>query len=406
MARRQVPWEALVLISTAVMFAVTGCFLFGPKTEYVSILGGGKVKQIQVRLEGADDGICPGQGYQVSIRVQTAKGNTYTSWVKPEEGAGLDKTGHVDFSEFAFKLRGGKVDEMGVFQADLDALRAVGTGYRIAAAVKDDTKVNAKSAYATRIDCFTEADFSGERGADGFAGSAGTSQGVDGGETMVPGGGQGGDGGFGGNGGQVTVSSTIIKTPFHDAAVLIKIAPKAGGMRHYLADPVVVGGFNINCQGGDGGDGGPGGPGATGGNGGRGGAGGDGGDGGVLTGFFDAFQPILQTYMVYLNGGGAPGEPGLGGEAGERDAEGRPMLPGQAGGPGQPGRTGPLPDVRPEAGTNLFPKLPEGVTVLPQAWMPAPATGVDPNLPAPATVPTAPAPTGDPDAFEGGAAAK
>jgi len=79
---------------------------------------------------------------------------------------------------------------------------------------------------------------------------------------------------------------------------------------------------------------------------------------------------------------------------------------GEAGELGQPGRTGPLPDVRPEAGTNLFPKLPEGVTVLPQAWMPAPAGGVDPSMPAPAPTtpiaPVVPVPTGDPDAFEGG----
>lgn len=395
MARRQVPWEALTLTLTAVALAVTGCFLFGPKTEYVSILGGGKVERVQVKLEGAEDGICPGQEYQVAVRIQTRKGATYTTWTRPESGA-PDRAGHIDFSEFAFKLSGGKVDEMGIFRADLDALRAAGTGYRIAAAVKDDTKVNSKASYPTRIDCFTAAECAGERGEDGFPGVDGAEPGADGGANLIPDGGQGGDGGFGGNGGTVTVSSTLVKTPFHDVAVLIKVAPKTGGMRHYLADPVAAEGFSIDCRGGDGGNGGPGGAGATGGGGGKGGGGGVGGDGGAITGYFDAFQPILQMYMKYLNQGGQSGEPGKGGEPGGRDAEGRPMLPGVDGDPGQPGQRGPLPDVRPEGGANLFPSLPEGVSVLTQGWVPPPTTGTytsepsDPDAMPP--LPTVPAP--------------
>lgn len=380
MARRQVPWEALALVTVAAMFAVTGCFFFGPKTEYVSILGGGKVSRLQVRLEGAEDGICPGKEYQLTVRVETKKGSTYTTWSKPESGPPA-KAGHVDFSEFAFKFSGGKLDETGIFLADPDALRAAGTGYRVAAAVKDDTKINNKIAYPTRTDCFTSADFGGDRGEDGFAGVAGSEPGADGGANLAPDGGQGGDGGFGGNGGYVEVSSALVKTPFHDVAVLIKVAPQGGGMRHYLADPTAVEGFTIDCRGGDGGDGGSGGLGATGGNGGRGGAGGVGGDGGSIKGYFGAFQPILQTYMKYLNQGGKPGEPGKGGGPGGRDAEGRPMLPGADGEPGQPGQNGPLPDVRPEGGTNLFPNLPEGVVVLTQPWVPPPATGAAPGAP-------------------------
>jgi hypothetical protein len=416
MMRRKVTWKVTVLALTAVTVAAGGCFLFGPKTEHASILGGGKVKQIQVRLEGADEGVCAGQEYQLAIRVQTNKGETLTSWSKPEDGSAPVKAGHLDFSEFAFKVSGGKVDEMGIFKADPDALKAAGSGYRIAVAVEDDTKVNAKASYPTRLDCFTEAVFAGERGPDGFTGVEGAEPGVDGGANILPGGGQGGDGGYGGNGDQVDVSSTIVRTPFHDAAVLIKVAPQAGGMRHYLADPSDAAGFTIDCRGGDGGDGGPGGPGATGGSGGRGGAGGVGGDGGVIKGYFDAYQPILQTYMKYLNQGGQPGQPGPGGEPGDRDAEGRPMLPGAVGEPGQLGRSGPLPDVRPEAGSNLFPRLPVGVKVFTVPWVPPPASGTDPNAPipsspapgaapasAPAPAAAPPAPSGDPDAFQPGA---
>lgn len=405
MARRQVPWEAMILTLAAVGLAVTGCFLFGPKTEYVSILGGGKVERVQVKLEGAEGGICPGQEYQVVIRVQTRKGATYTTWTKPESGA-PDKAGHIDFSEFEFRLSGGKVDEMGVFLADPDALRAAGTGYRIAAAVKDDKKVNSKVSYPTRIDCSTSAVHAGERGEDGFHGVDGAEPGADGGANLVPDGGQGGDGGFGGNGSTVEVASTLVKTPFHDVAVLIKVAPKTGGMRHYLADPTAPEGFGIDCRGGDGGNGGRGGNGATGGNGGKGGGGGLGGDGGAITGYFDAFQPVLQMYMKYLNQGGQPGEPGKGGEPGGRDAEGRPMLPGADGDPGQVGQNGPLPDVRPEAGTNLFPSLPEGVTVIQQAWVPPPTMGVDPSAPVDpdAMPPAAPAP--QPGGTTGGASGK
>ncbi|MBW2276808.1 MAG: hypothetical protein JRF63_04905 [Deltaproteobacteria bacterium] len=91
---------------------------------------------------------------------------------------------------------------------------------------------------------------------------------------------------------------------------------------------------------------------------------------------------MLQMYVKYMNHGGKPGETGKGGAPGGRDAEGRPMLPGRDGGPGQLGQNGPLPDVRPEGGTNLFPQLPDGVIVITQPWVPPPATGIDPNAPA------------------------
>ena len=61
------------------------------------------------------------------------------------------------------------------------------------------------------------------------------------------------------------------------------------------------------------------------------------------------------------------------------------MLPGRDGSAGQPGHDGPLPDVRPEGGVNLFPDLPEGVYVLPAPWAP--------GQPAPASAPAAPPPT-------------
>jgi hypothetical protein len=192
------------------------------------------------------------------------------------------------------------------------------------------------------------------------------------------------DGGFGGSAGEAEVASTIVSTPFHAAAVLVRVTPKGGAPRHFLADPASPDGFTIDCRGGDGGAGGGGGAGGMAGNGGPGGGGGDGGDGAAIRGYFDAGQLMLQSYMKYAYQGGAPGAPGRGGAPGERDAEGRPMLPGRDGSAGQPGQDGPLPDVRPEGGVNLFPDLPEGVYVLPAPWapgQPAPAS-------APAVLPT------------------
>jgi len=334
-----------------------------------------------VRLEGAEGGLCPGHAYQLVITVTTAGGETVATWSAPPDGAAIDQAGFADFSEFEYKLLGGHLDERGMFVTDSDALPAAGTGYKVAAAVVDDTSVNDGASYDQKIGCTAIVDFSGADGERGYDGGEGTSP--DAGEGSANGG-QGGDGAYGGNGGEVAVTSALVRTLVHRAAVLIKVVPKDGAARHFLLDPASPDGFTVDCGGGNGGDGGAGGDGAAGGNGGRGGGGGDGGDGGVIRGFFDMGQPVLQQFMKYVRSGGAPGAPGTGGAPGDRDSEGRPMLPGGPGEPGQPGEDGPWPDVRPEDGRNLFPDLPEGVFVLDQPWVPGPPAAPDPALsPAP-----------------------
>ena len=108
-------------------------------------------------------------------------------------------------------------------------------------------------------------------------------------------------------------------------------------------------------------------------------------------------QTSLRNFMKYQHVGGKPGEPGAGGGPGGRDSEGRPMLEGPVGEPGEPGKDGPWPDIRPEAGTNLFADLPEGVFIMTDPWVPPPVAGVpDPAAfpdPDPAAFPDpAPAP--------------
>ncbi len=388
-------WFSMTVSLVAVATLMTGCFLFGPKTEHVSIMGG-KAEQIQIRLDGAEQGVCPGEAYQVSIRVTTTKGETLTTWLAPQGDQPPSKAGFADFSEFEYKLLGGAINEKGMFVADIDALPAAGSGYKIAAAVKDNTSVNAKIDYDQKLGCTNNIDFSGSHGTDGYAGGAGAESEAEG----SPAGGLGGDGGFGGNGGEAEVTTALVRTLIHNAAVLVKVEPKGGTPRHFLVEPMSKEGFTIDCSGGNGGNGGDGGAGATGGNGGKGGAGGDGGDGGVIRGYFDTNQPMLQQFMKYLHKSGAAGNSGKGGDPGGRDSEGRPMLPGPEGDPGQPGTDGPWPDVRPELGTNLFADLPEGVFVITDPWVPPPASGPDPNkLPVPSTAPgpltpMAPAPMG------------
>jgi hypothetical protein len=352
-------WRCPVLLAT--LIAAAGC---GPGLEHVSILGGGRVEKLQVRLEGAEQGLCPNRAYQVVLRARTADGGKFTTWQKPADGEAPVRTGHLDFSEFEFRLTGGRLDEHGLFHTDPDALVAASQPYVIAAAVRDDTRVNAKAEFPLLLDCQAGISFQGTAGEPGTTGEPGTA--------AAPAGGAGGDGGFGGNGGEVQVSSTLVRTLFHPVAVLVRVEPQGGTPRHFLLDPTAAAGFTVNCTGGDGGDGGPGGPGATAGDGGPGGGGGDGGDGGVIRGWFDAGQPLLQSFVKYRFEGGAGGAGGAGGEPGDRDAEGRPMLPGKAGSPGQTGRDGPLPDIRPESGAGLFPVLPEGVFVLDQPWVPPP----------------------------------
>ncbi|HUT76615.1 MAG TPA: hypothetical protein VM285_02955, partial [Polyangia bacterium] len=183
-------WRCSVLFAMlAASFAAAGC---GPKLDYVSIRGGGRVEAIQVRLEGVESGLCPGKAYQLALRVKTVAGDTYTTWAKPEDGGAPVKTGHVDFSEFEFRLAGGTVDESGMFHADPDALVAAGQPYAIATAVRDDTRVNARVEYPPLLDCLPGVSLAGKPGEPGAAGAAGTVE--------TPAGGQGGDGGFGGNG--------------------------------------------------------------------------------------------------------------------------------------------------------------------------------------------------------------
>jgi hypothetical protein len=351
----------MLAASFAASLAIAGC---GPELDYVSIRGGGRVEAIQVRLEDVERGLCPGKAYQLALRVKTVAGDTYTTWAKPAGDEAPVKTGHVDFSEFEFRLAGGTIDEHGMFLTDPDALVAAGQPYAIAAAVRDDTRINARVEHPLLLDCLPGVSLAGKPGEPGTAGAAGTAE--------SPAGGPGGDGGFGGNGGEVQVASTLVRTLFHPVAVLVRVEPRGGTARHFLLDPVARQGFSVDCGGGDGGDGGHGGPGAAAGHGGPGGGGGDGGDGGVIRGYFDAGQPVLQSFIKYRYEGGAGGSGGAGGTPGERDEEGRPMLPGRPGSPGQTGADGPLPDIRPESGAALFPGLPEGVFILDQPFVPPP----------------------------------
>lgn len=175
MTRSQFLRPGMALISATIMIAVSGCFLFGPKTEYISILGG-KVDKVAVRLEGVEGALCPGEAYQMTIRVMTTSGKDYTTWPAPKPDEKAVKTGFIDFSEFEFKLQGGELGKDGMFRTDPDALVVAGTGYGIAVAVKDDNAVNARISYTPRIDCQNTVDFSGDDGDDGFDRSPGRSR--------------------------------------------------------------------------------------------------------------------------------------------------------------------------------------------------------------------------------------
>jgi hypothetical protein len=384
----------------AALAAAVGCGAFGSGKAFASVKGG-KVVSLQIALEEAEGGICPGSTHQLVILATTRFGSTLTSWRPGEGGAEPVTKGHLDYAEFKAKITGGRLQPDGRFEAHPDALFSMATGYKIAIAPADTGTPVAELTVPTRLDCATSVDLRGAAGKDGAAGGDGAAPAADASvadEAAAPpvAAGAGGfatpvaavgsttdglpgeDGGYGTNAVDAEVASTLVSTPFHPAAVLIRVKPAGRAARHFLADPAAAEGFAIDCRGGDGGNGGDGGRGGPAGNGGPGGGGGDGGDGAAIRGFFDAGQMLLATYMKYLFFGGEAGSPGKGGAAGERDAEGRPMLPGRDGTPGQPGQNGPLPDIRPEGGVNLFPDLPEGVYVLPTPWVPGQAAAPPP----------------------------
>ena len=301
---------AASVAAIAALGVAVGCGALGSGKGFVSIRGG-KVAALEIVIEGAENGICPGAVHQLVITVTTTRGEKITSWRRGEDGAEPETAGHLDYSDFKAKTSGGKIDPSGRFLVHPDALAAAVTGYKIAIAVADTGTPVAELSFPTRLDCAKGAELRGATGAAGKAGAAGKEAQGDASVPEAPAaqpasgfaapmaidtsanGLPGEDGGFGGSAVDAEVASTIVSTPFHAAAVLVRVTPEGRGPRHFLADPASPDGFTIDCRGGDGGAGG-------------GGAGGD---------CWCAVRHMGSTYTADAASRCRAGVPGLGGSS-------------------------------------------------------------------------------------------
>ncbi|MEO7111231.1 MAG: hypothetical protein ABI183_12405 [Polyangiaceae bacterium] len=322
-----------------------------------------QMQKMDVGLRKQDPTVCPREKTQMVIMAdvllkgdkQAKRLETYTG------GAEANKNDKMEFTDFTFASNLGAVDKYGFLTPNPDVLASTDKQFEIVTAFKrEPTKFNVTSKYKPSYDCIKDAGSGGKPGDDGQDGSSGGAgqAGAYGGTDNVGGrgaaggpGNPGASGTDGGNGPNVVAFATIVKTPFYDKLVAIKVS---GDVEDFVlvpfGAPVTIrangGAGGAGGNGGNGGSGGSGGAGAAGGDGGNGGQGGQGGQGGrggqgggiELT--FDANHPELASQIKLDASGGAAGEAGPQGNGGSAGSGGSAGQGGTAGSSGTQGPNG------------------------------------------------------------------
>lgn len=342
--------QTILLLTAAALLGAGGC-------SFISNLvnaGGADAAAFTVDLErydvrridlvrvGGGEGICPGSAVTFKVTAEAVnkkKGKVENLETADPKAKASEARGKMDLTEFAFEVRGGKI-ESGVFTPSPDPFVAL-LGYDVKATYRLDKSKEVTRHYAPEYSCIAQVGGSGTAGNPGKAGGYGASNGGAGGA--------GGDGGSGGSGPRITAHVSIVQTPYYDRVGIVRLAGDVEGLT--LFD--LSAGVTIAAIGGPGGHGGPGGPGGegakpqgTGGPGGAGGDGGDGGDGGQVVVTLDERFPELGGLVRVDVSGGPPGEGGSGGRGGAGAPSYKPCgnceyVPGGKAGPDGPsGRAG------------------------------------------------------------------
>jgi hypothetical protein len=335
----------LVVVSTLALGATTlsGCHfwnhLWGKDTVDLSKAD---VQSMSVDIRKERKTICPREQVQMAVFADVVlEGEKEKKSVETWAGRGsVNKNDKLDFVEFAFQSDQGAFDKDGWFAPSNDLLATTDKEFEIKTVFKKQPdKYSFSTKYKPDYQCIKSGGKSGQAGNGGSNGPSGPS-GHDGqsGSTSQSGGsgsqggpgGSGGDGANGGPGPHLQAFATMVKTPFYDKLVAIKISGDAEDVLLSPVDqPIVIkatgGSGGSGGQGGSGGHGGSGGAGNPGGNGGSGGQGGNGGRGGIggpggsIELVFDArFPELAQAIQLDVSGGeaGPAGPAGNGGSGG------------------------------------------------------------------------------------------
>jgi hypothetical protein len=371
-----------------------------------------QMQKMDVGLRKQDPTICPREKIQMVVSADVLlKGDKQAKHLETYTGgAEANKNDKMEFSDFTFASNLGQIDKYGFLTPNQDVLASTDKQFEIVTAFKrEPTKFAVTKQYKPSYECIKNAGTGGKPGDDGQDGSSGGAgqAGAYGGTDSV--GGRGASGGpgnpgasgtDGGNGPNVVAFATIVKTPFYDKLVAIKVS---GDVEDFVlvpvGQPVTIrangGAGGAGGNGGNGGSGGSGGAGVAGGDGGNGGQGGQGGQGGrggqgggiELT--FDVNHPELAQQIKLDASGGAAGEAGpqgnggsggSGGSAGQGGTAGAQGTQGPNGAQGAAGTAGPNGHVNAHPGSvaDKFTGL-NGITLLDQ-----PAAGAsDDSAPVP-----------------------
>lgn len=361
-----------VFVTLVVGLTSSGCaFLKSLTGDNMVNLTDADVKSVGVDIRKEQKTICPREKVQMAVFVEAIlkgekKIRSFETWV----GDGINRNDRLDFGDFAFHSEMGSFDESGWFLPNRDMVASAGKEFVLKTVYKKrPDQFSMETKYKPNYDCIQQVGKSGSSGIPGSSGSSGkdgtsgqsggsTRSGSEGGEGGD--GGDGSDGGDGGDGPRIKAFATLVKTPFYDKLVAVRITGDLEDLVLVPIDhPLVLradggnggpgGSGGSGGRGGSGGSGSPtGGKGGKGGRGGNGGRGGHGGKGGEIELIFDERYPELQSQIKLAAAGGSGGDaggkgsPGSGGSAGAGlGTNGKMGSIGSEGSSGKDGTSGP-----------------------------------------------------------------
>jgi hypothetical protein len=364
-------FSALVLVSG--LGGLSGCHFINRLMGKDTIdLSKANVQSMSVDIRKERKTICPREQVQMAVFADIVpEGEKDKKSVETWAGrGGVNKNDKIDFVDFAFHSEQGEFDKDGWFAPAKDLLSTTDKEFEIKTVFKrQPDKFSFTTKYKPDYQCIQGGGGGGQPGEGGSSGGGGDSgkDGQLGSDSQAGGAGSsggsgspGGDGASGGPGPHVTAFATLVKTPYYDKLVAIKLT---GDVQDFLLAPVdqpitLHAGGGPGGPGGNGGGGGrggaggggnPGGQGGQGGQGGNGGKGGNGGAGGTIDLTFDARYADLSNSIKLDVSGGEGGAPGGGGHGGSGGSGGNGITPsgstttapsGQSGSDGSSGASG------------------------------------------------------------------
>jgi hypothetical protein len=325
------------------------------------------VQSMSVDIRKERKTICPREQVQMAVFADIVlegekDKKSFETWV----GRGsVNKNDKLDFVEFAFHSDLGQFSAEGWFSPKSDLLATADREFEIKTVYKKrPDKFSFTTKYKPDYQCIKGGGAGGQPGGAGAAGPSGnaghdgqlgsSSQSGGNGSQGGPGG-PGGDGSSGGAGPHLQAVATLVKTPYYDKLIALKLTGDVDDFLLAPADqPIALratggaggagGSGGSGGRGGSGGGGNPGGQGGSGGQGGNGGRGGNGGLGGSVDLVFDTRYPDLANMIRLDVSGGEGGEAGPAGSGGTGGSGGSGITPSgssQSAPGGQRGTDGP-----------------------------------------------------------------